>query len=132
MPVLSTLADVVSSLGTPGAVALERTNASGGSNDEGTYVPGSKSTRQLSPTVVHPISGADRTLLPEGVRTRETIVTYATELLRTESEFGPLADVLIHRPLDAIEDQRYIVQTAENWGHVSGHWRVFSTRVPKG
>ena len=131
MPVLDSLADVVRSLGTPGTVSLERTNTVGGTNQEGSYVDGSKSTRVMAPTVVHPISGRDRALMPEGVRTRETIVTYATEPLRTETEFGPLADVLLHRPLGDTEDSRYIVQTAENWGHVSGHWRVFSTREPK-
>lgn len=133
MPVLSSFADdVIRSLATPGVVSLERTNTTGGSNGEGSFVPGSKSTRVLPPTVVHPISGSQRVLLPEGVRNRETIVTYSTELLRTETEFGPEADVIIHRPFGSSEDERYIVQTAENWGHVSGHWRVFSTREAKG
>jgi hypothetical protein len=132
MPTLSGLADVVRSLGTPGTVTLERTNSAGGSNVEGVWVTGSKSTRVMDPTIVHPISGRDRILLPEGVRTRETIVTYATEPLQTATEFGPAADVLIHRPLGQTTDQRYVVQTTEDWGHVSGHWRVFSTREPKG
>lgn len=132
MPVLGGLADVVRSLGTPGTVTLERSISAGGANDEGVFVAGSKSKRVMSPTTVHPISGRDRILLPEGVRTRESIVTYATEPLRTATEFGPAADVLIHRPLGQTTDQRYIVQTTEDWGHASGHWRVFSTREPKG
>jgi hypothetical protein len=132
MPTLGTLADVVSSLGTPGSVSLERTNSAGSSNDEGNYVPGSKSTRPLAPTVVHPISGSDRNILPEGVRMRESIVIYATEVLRTAVEFGEMADVLLHTPLGVLEPGRYIVQTSENWGYVSGHWRVFATREPRG
>jgi hypothetical protein len=132
MAVLGTLSDVVRSLGTAGSVTLERMTSAGGSNSEGSYVPGSKSVRVLAPTVVHPISGSDRNLLPEGVRTRETIVTYATEPMRTAVEFGPAADVLLHKPLGEPETNRYIVQTAENWAYASGHWRVFSTREPKG
>ena len=131
MAVLSSLADVVRSLGTPGTVSLERT-AAGSSNGEGGYTVGAKSVRPMAPTVVHPISGQQRVLLPEGVRTNEAIVTFAVEPLRTDEEFGPLADVLIHRPKGQTTDQRYIVQTLEDWGHASGHWRVFSTREPKG
>ena len=131
MAVLGTLPDVVRSLGTAGSVTLERSTA-GSTNSEGAFVPGSTSLRPMAPTVVHPISGADRSLLPEGVRTRETIVTYATEPMRTAVEFGPAADVLLHKPLGAISQNRYIVQTAEDWGYASGHWRVFSTREPTG
>lgn len=129
MTVLTGLADVVTSLGTPGTVFLER--ASGGApNTEGVFVRTGISTSMMAPTVVTPIAGRDRVLLPEGVRTDETIVTYAVEPLRTAREDAELADVLIHRPLLEAEDSRYIVQTVENWGHVSGHWRVFSTREP--
>lgn len=132
MPVFSRLKGVITSLGTPETVSLERTNTAGGPNEEGSWVPGSKSTRPLAPTVVHPISGRDRNLLPEGVRTRETIVAYATEPLRTETDFKELADVLLYRAEGEPETNRYIVQTVENWGGVSGHWRVFSTREPRG
>lgn len=131
MAVLSSLADVVRSLGTPGTVVLERANGVT-TNDEGVAVRQPPTLRTLAPTVVHPISGKDKNILPEGIRNRETIVTYATEPLRTSTEFGELADVLIYRPLGQTEDQRYIVDTLEDWGHVSGHWRVFSTREPKG
>lgn len=128
MPTLSGLADVVGSLATPGTVVLER--ASGvTTNAEGGAVRAAPITKVMPPTVVHPISGRDRALLPEGIRNRETIVTYATERLRTSQEFGDLADVLIHRPFDGNES-RYVVTVAENWGHVSGHWRVFSSREP--
>lgn len=131
MAVLSSLAGVVTSLGTPGTVVLERSNGVT-TNDEGEAVRKPPTLRTLAPTVVHPISGQDRNLLPEGIRNREMIITFATEPLRTSTEFGELADVLIHRPLGRTVDQRYIVQTTEDWGHVSGHWRVFSTREPKG
>lgn len=130
MTVLTGLTDVVTRLGTPGTVFLER--ASGVStNSEGVAVRAGPSVSMMAPTVVHPIAGRDRVLLPEGVRTDETIVTYAVEPLRTARENAELADVLIHRPLLESES-RYIVQTVENWGHVSGHWRVFSTREPGG
>ena len=132
MPVFSRLSGVIRRLGTPETVSLERTNTEGGSNDEGVWVAGSKSTRTLGSTVVHPISGRDRSLLPEGVRTRETIVTFATELLRTETDFKQLADVLLYRAEGEALTNRYIVQTVENWHGASGHWRVFSTREPGG
>lgn len=128
MPTLTTLADVTSSLNTPGKVVLERVGATT-VNDEGVAVPGAKSSKILPPTITHPVSGRDRILLPEGVRTRETIVTHTTEFMRTEAEAGPDADVLIHTPLSGVST-RYIVQTVENWGHATGTYRVFATREP--
>jgi len=131
VPVFSRLNGVVSSLGTPGSVTLERANGVT-TNDEGAAVRMAPTLRVLAPTVVHPISGRDRNLMPEGDRTRETIVTYATEPLRTSVEHGELADVLIHKPAADAVASRYIVNTTENWGHVSNHWRVFATREPTG
>ena len=131
MPVFSRLKGVITSLGTPETVSLERT-AAGGPNSEGVYVAGSKSTRVLGPTIVHPISGRDRSLLPEGVRTRETIVIFSTDMLRTATDFKESADVLLYRAAGETTTNRYIVQTVENWSGVSGHWRVFATREPRG
>lgn len=131
MVVLSRLADSIRSLATPGSVTLERANGAT-TNDEGGAVRLPPTVRVLPPNVVHPISGRDRTLLPEGVRTREAIVAHVTEPMRTSREFGELADVLIHKPKGEPEPNRYIVNTVENWGHVSGHWRAFATREPTG
>ncbi len=131
MPVFSRLNGVIRSLGTPLSVTLERSNGAT-TNDEGGAVRLPPTVRVLPPNVVHPISGRDRNLLPEGDRTRETIVTYVTEPLRTSREFGELADVLIHKPIGDPASNRYIVNTAENWGDVSGHWRVFASREPTG
>jgi len=126
MPTLSTLADVTRSLATPGAVYVER-YGSGSTNSEGVYVEGGKTTTLMSEGIVHPISGRDRVLLPDGVRTRETIVTYTTDVLKTTTESGSRADVLIHTPSGGTST-RYTVQTAENWAHATGHFRVFATR----
>lgn len=131
MVVLSRLSGAIRSLATPGSVTLERVDGAT-TNDEGSSVPLPPTLRVLPPNVVHPISGSDRNLMPEGVRTRETIVTYATEPLRTSVEFGQLADVLIHKPAGDASSSRYIVNTVEDWGHVSGHWRVFASREPTG
>lgn len=125
MPTLSTLADVVSSLATPGTVILERRDAAT-INSEGVAVPDAGLERFIMPTVIHPTSGQERALLPEGVRTHRSIAVFSKERLRTVEDAGPSADVIIHRPLDAPES-RFVVQTAENWGHVSGHWRIFAT-----
>lgn len=128
VPTLTTLADVVTSLKTPEVVVLER---SGGVtiNSEGVAVPGTTTSTILGDTVVHPISGTDRSLLPEGYRTRETIVTYSVEPLRTVLEYGNSADRLVRTPFGEPES-RYIVVTVENWAYASGHWRVFATREP--
>ena len=131
MAVFSRLKDSIAALATPGSVTLERSNGST-TNDEGGSVRLPPTLRVLPPNVVHPISGSDRNLMPEGTRTRETIVTYATEPLRTSREFGQLADVLIHKPSRESVANRYIVNTVENWGHVSDHWRVFASREPTG
>ncbi len=127
----SRLKDSIRSLATPGSVTLERADGVD-TNDEGGSVRMPPTLRVLPPNVVHPISGRDRNLMPEGDRTRETIVTYVTETLRTSVEFGHLADVLIHKPFGDAEPSRYIVNTVENWGHVSDHWRVFASREPAG
>lgn len=131
MAVLSRLKDSIKSLATPGSVTLERANGVT-TNDEGGAVRLPPTLRVLSPNVVHPISGSDRNLMPEGDRTRESIVTYVDEYLRTSREFGQLADVLVHTPKGAPAPNRYIVNTVENWGHVSDHWRVFASREPTG
>jgi hypothetical protein len=131
MTVFARLKDSITSLATPGSVTLERADSSG-TNDEGGAVRSGITLRVLPPKVVHPISGSDRTLLPEGIRTRETIVTYVDEYMRTSREFGALADVLIHKPKGAPEANRYIVNTVENWGGVSDHWRAFASREPTG
>jgi hypothetical protein len=130
MVVFSRLNGVVRSLGTPGSVTLERSNGVT-TNDEGGAVRLPPTLRVLEPTVVHPISGRDRNLMPEGVRTREIIVVHVNEILRTSVEFGELADVLIHKPSSEVEPSRYIVNTVENWGHVSNSWRAFASREPK-
>ena len=69
MVVLGSLRDVVRSLGTPTTVKLERSNGVTVS-DEGTAVPKPPTIRQLGRRVVHPISGRDRQVLPEGIRIR--------------------------------------------------------------
>ena len=125
MPTLSTLADVVSSLATPGTVILERRDPAT-INSEGVAVLGDGLQTFILPTVIHPTSGHQRALLPEGVRTHRSIAIFSKERLRTVEDAGPAADVIIHKPLDGTES-RFVVQTAENWGHVSGHWRVFAT-----
>ncbi len=131
MAVFSRLKDSIASLATPGSVTLERADGVD-TNDEGGAVRSGVTLRVLSANVVHPISGRDRNLMPEGDRTRESIVTYVTEPLRTSVEFGHLADVLIHTPFGDASASRYIVNTVENWGHVSDHWRVFASREPAG
>ena len=131
MAVLSRLSDSIRSLATPGSVTLERSDGAD-TNDEGSPVRSGVTLRILSANVVHPISGSDRNLLPEGTRTSETIVTYTTEPVRTSREFGNLADVLIHTPAGSTSSNRYIVNTVEDWGHVSNHWRVFASREPTG
>ena len=127
-PTLSGLADVVRSLTTPGDVLLERAGPSTTAPD-GSAQRGTVTQSMISPTVLHPISGRDRVLLPEGYRTRETITIYYTEPLRTVREYGDQADVIIHRPFGEPES-RYVVVTVENWALASGHWRTFAVREP--
>lgn len=131
MVVFSRLNDVVRSLGTPGSVTLERADGVT-TNDEGGAVRSGITLRVLEPTVVHPISGRDLNRMPEGTRTREIIVVHVNEPLRTSVEHGVLADVLIHKPAFDAEPSRYIVNTVENWGHVSNSWRAFASREPTG
>ena len=128
MPRLTRLASVIGRLSTPGTVYVER--SSGVTvNDEGVAVRSSPSTFELAPTVLHPTSGRDRAVLPEGIRTSETVTLFSQSRLRTSKEAGDAADVVVHRPLGG-EETRYVVQVVENWGHVSGHWRVFASREP--
>lgn len=130
MPTLTGLRDVVRSLGTPEQLYLERKNGVT-VNDEGTAVEAAPSIVDLGMRVVHPISGKDRSLFEEGVRTRELIVAYVTEPVRTTKENGEMADVLIRRPTAELDDVRYVVQTAEDWSGPSGHYRAFASRIPQ-
>ena len=76
MPTLTTLADVVRSLSTPGDVVLERRDTAA-INLEGGAVPAPGLQTFVLPTIVHPTSGKQRALLPEGVRNHRSIAIFS-------------------------------------------------------
>jgi hypothetical protein len=127
--VLGTLRDVVRSLGTATTVTRERSNGVT-TSDEGTAIPKPVSLKNLGRRVVHPISGRDRNLMPEGIRNRAMWVTYTDDYVRTSEEHGQEADVMIIKMPRETNAGRYVVETAENWFDANGCWRVFISREP--
>ena len=128
MPTLSRLSGAIRSLGTSTPIYIERRGTV--ANDEGGVTNVVESTITVTGAVVHPLSGRDRQLLPEGVRSREAISLFWTEPVRVAEEFGDMADVILYTPFGGTQG-RYVAQVSEDWGHVAGHWRVMASREPR-
>jgi hypothetical protein len=97
---------------------------------EGVATVGTATIITIAHPMVTPLSGRDRDLLPEGVRSREAISFFSTVPVVAAADVGDAADVVVYHPLGGTVG-RYVVQLSEDWGHVSGHWRVSATREPR-
>lgn len=85
---------------------------------KGRYVPGSKSHSIPCASVVHPSTGKDQELLPQGVRNRESVIVYTKEAIQTaDQEAGTPADRLW------INNRRYEVFNVEDWSINGGYFK---------
>ena len=129
MPVLNTLASVVSSLSIPSSVSVERTTFAVLFDDDGNAVDGTTSVIPLDPVVVHVATPRERELLPEGLRTKETIVVFSlVPLLAGQGASNNNADVVLYTPQGEGTTKRFRVRSVEDFLQQSGHYRSFATR----
>lgn len=72
---------------------------------------------------VQPVSGQDRMMLPEGIRSKEIVKIYTTYLLKTASAEGSIkADVVIYNGC------RYDVTMVQDWTVDGGFYKAFAAR----
>lgn len=89
---------------------------------DGRYSPGDETTLTVT-AVVHPVSGRERVVLPEGIRNRETVAVYTTEALRTDdAPDGAGADILVYG------GREFTVVTVEDWSALGGFWKALAVK----
>jgi hypothetical protein len=89
----------------------------------GTYVKGryvEPNPTEFFPVVsVQPVTGKEQLLLPEGVRTRQTVKIYSKMRLMTSSQStSQRADIVNYK------NQNYEVFTVEDWTDVGGFYKA--------
>lgn len=105
-------------------VGLER--QAPGAFVKGRFTDGAKTITTIK-AAVHPTSGKDIMLLPEGSRTKESIVVYTRQTLFT-LQTGQLnqADRIIW------QGSRYQAVSVEDWSRDGGFYRSLCTREGQG
>lgn len=128
MPVLSTLAGVVGSFAIPGGVDLERRDGAG-VDDDGDPVDGTLTVLNITPGIIQTASGDVMLRVPEGDRSRETILIHTNVLLRTAEEgTGREADVVLYTSDGDTAQQRFTVTTSGDWGIIAGFYSCLAQR----
>lgn len=132
MAILGHLRGVITSLGIPGGITIERRDGSS-LDSRRNPVHGSLTTFQACPATVQPASGRDLLRLDDGDRSKEVILIHAHATLRTARESsGQEADVAVFReptptPAGMLEG-RYTIATAADWQPVGGFTRCLAIK----
>lgn len=113
------LSDVVLDLAS-GSYTVTRTTP-GGYGTDGRFVPGTPSTLTIQASV-QPARGQDLLLLPEGMRTEETLKVYSPTRLFTQGA-GQDPDVI------TVAGITYKVMTAEQWGPDGAYWKILASKI---
>ena len=95
--------------------------AAGGYGTHGRFAPGTTSTVTLR-GIVHPSTSRDLLVLPEGMRTEESIAITTDQELHTADPGGMPADRV------TINGKTYEVQRVEDWS-AQGFWRSIAVKV---
>lgn len=132
MVVLAHLKGVISSLGIPGGIAVER-RADATIDDRRNPVPGALSTFQADPAVIQPAPERELLRLPSGDRSKGVIMIHSQVVLRVARESsGQESDVVLFReptPTPAgILQGRYTVAKAGDWQLVGGFTSVLAIK----
>lgn len=105
----------------PSEVKIYRREA--GSFTKGRYTPGAQDTIFTEIMSVQPVTGDERLLLPEGVRTREVVKAYCRTLLRTDNApSGHQADRIEYK------DEFYEVFNVEDWSDHGDYYKVMAVK----
>jgi hypothetical protein len=128
MSILDSLSGVVDSFRIPGGIEVERRSGTGVDSD-GDPSGGPIQRFRIDPVVVQPATGRDLLRLPEGDRSRGSILIHSKRRLRVSLEGSGLAsDVVLYSPGGEIPCRRYVVTTSADWHTVGGFHSVLATK----
>lgn len=126
MAVLDGLEEVVDCFAIPGGIKVERRSSTGVDAD-GDPSPGPLQRFTVEPAIVQPATSRELLRLPEGDRSKETILVHTKRRLRTSLESKGLgADVIEYRP--GSRTLRYVVVFAGDWEIMGGFFTCLATK----
>lgn len=131
MTILPGLAGAIGAFKLPGGITVERFTADvvDGYPEEA----GAPTVLQFPTAVVWQLSGRDLIKATEGDSTKEAIGVIVPSRLRTAKEGSDeMADVVLYTPEGEAVQNRYVVQTSQDWVAQSGHYRCFCVREASG
>lgn len=118
------LSSVIDSFAFPAGLSITRRGIPTRSHGLVT-VDGTASTWVEQPSFAHPVTGRALDVLPEGLRTHETLAVYTTTALRTAIDpVGAQGDLVAYNGLT------YEVQVTERWLDNGNYFRSLATKVP--
>lgn len=128
MTILPGLAGVINSFAIPGGISIERNTSD--VDADGYPIINSPTVINISPAVIHVVSGRDLVFLPEGFRAGEDIIIFTKVPLRTAKEGSDreLPDIVLYTPAGEATLNRYRVLKSEDWIAQSGHYRSAAKR----
>jgi len=95
---------------------------------QGEYVKGragpTTTTNFSTPLSVQPMSGQELLRLPEGMRTRETLVAFSPVPLY------PVTDTVVPDVV-TVKGKKYEVTTVDDWSSLGGYWRATLVRAER-
>ena len=128
MALFGDLANVINAFQLPGGLDVERRTI-GARDSLGESATPATSLVFISPTIVHPLVGAELEKLVEGDREREHIRIQCRQELRTSrAGTSEAADVVLYDANGAGNKSRYRVITAENHVRNSLNWRCIAKK----
>lgn len=115
---------VVESFAFPGGITITRRGTPTRSHGLVT-ADGTRTTWVADPAFAHPVTGRALNVLPEGLRSHETLALYTTDALRTALDpAGAQGDLVAYNGLT------YEVQVTERWADNGAYYRSLATKVP--
>lgn len=116
------LSSVVKSFALPPVTLIRQ--APGVYDPHGRWVAGATTEIQRS-MIIAPATPRDLQVLPEGLRTEETLAFFDIEELRTATAGtnGTAADRVVYN------GATYELHHVDNWSHQAGYWRAIGIKV---
>lgn len=118
------IGEIIRSFKVPGGVLVER--HSPGTKIKGRYVKGSTVSFTVDPVAIHPASGKQLDMLPEGKRTTQSKIIYTQKELFADDAPGVTnADIVNYK------GQRYEIHNVADWEDNGGFFVYAGVRMSK-
>lgn len=93
----------------------------------GRYDEGDTETFWVNNIHIQPMTEKEREQLPEAIRTKELVLCFSKEALRTDDvNLGTKADTFV------FNDEVYVVNSVENWYAFGGFYRIIAEKANDG